>query len=98
MQRKIKAKGLTDGLALSKYLIDNYHVALLPGEDFYYPADYFACRIASVDYDGAYVYQQSLQSLFEGKGEAALDNKFIEKHCPNLKAGCDQIALFLKSL
>ena len=97
-KEKLKIKGLTDGLALSKHLIENFHVALLPGEDFYYPAEHFCCRIASVDYDGAYVYQQSLQSLFEGKGEATLDNIFIEKYCPNLKLGCDEIEIFLKSL
>ncbi|MBT7610435.1 MAG: aminotransferase class I/II-fold pyridoxal phosphate-dependent enzyme [Bacteriovoracaceae bacterium] len=95
---KLKAKGLSDGVKLSQFLIDEYHVALLPGEDFYYPADYYGCRIASVDYDGDYVYQQSLINLFEGKADVDLDHKFIEKNCPNLKKGCDQIEKFLNDL
>lgn len=96
---KMKAKGITDGMKLASHLLDQYSVALLPGEDFYYPVDHFGCRIASVDYDGDKVYQESLRPLFDGKlKDYHLDHSFVEQHCPNLKLGCDQIERFLGDL
>jgi aspartate aminotransferase len=38
---------------LSKRLLEDIGVALLPGSDFYMPDEFLGVRVTSVDYDGA---------------------------------------------
>jgi len=73
------------------YFLNHLGIAVLPSNDFYYPEDFLACRMASVDYEGEKVYQMSLRAK-------KLDFEFVEKNCPNLKSGMDALQGFLKSL
>ena len=99
-KEKLKAKGINNCSELCNFLFDHYRVAVLPGSDFYYPDDYFGCRVASVDYDGEAVYSASLKPYLkvEVKEFDFLDEAFVEKECPRLKEGADRIEKFLKSL
>ena len=73
---------------LSKTLLSEIKVAVLPATDFYLPSDWLCCRVATVDYNGAKIYQESLKSK-------VLTEDFIEKNAPNLKLACDAIQNFL---
>jgi aspartate aminotransferase len=96
---KIVAKGLKTCSELANYLFDQHGVAVLPGEDFYYPEDYFGIRVASVDYDGDEVYSESLLPLLKLKvKQFELGDEFVEKFCPNIKKGADRIEEFIKTL
>lgn len=85
-KEKLKGNNINNDIDLSSYLFDQYQVAVLPGQYFYFPQEKYAVRVASVDYDGNKVYQ------------ASLNNDFIEKYCPRLVTACDRIGIFLKSL
>lgn len=91
MTQAIRKRGIQTSTELCDTLLEDYHVAVLPSKDFYCPEDWLACRVASVDYDGEKVLRAA-QSVSE------LDDSFIEKHCPHLKNGCDEIGRFLKEL
>ncbi|MCP4912511.1 MAG: aminotransferase class I/II-fold pyridoxal phosphate-dependent enzyme [Oligoflexia bacterium] len=87
---KLKAKGITTSAQLCDYIYDNYKVAMLPGSDFYMDEDYLGCRVASVDYEG--------ETVLENITDAQVDDAFLEKYCPQLKYGCDQLEQFLSTL
>ena len=70
-------------------LLEIAKVAVLPGSDFYCPPEWLTCRVASVDYDGANAYK----ALEMGE---KLDDFFIERYCPNIAKGCNQIQSFLR--
>lgn len=83
--------GIHDSQAFADICLEKAQVAMLPGSDFYMPKNRICCRVASVDYDGGYVYEKSL-------GENELNDAFVEKYCPNLKDGLDSLEKFLNSL
>lgn len=87
-REKLKNRGIIDSPTLSQVLLSEKKVVTLPASDFYCHRDHLALRIATVDYDGDAVYKASLTY---GK---ALDDQFIEDHCPYLKQGADRIADF----
>lgn len=89
--RPLKRLGISTSSHLCDYFLDELRVAALPSSDFFFPDDYLACRMATVDYDGEAVLQAS------GKLDK-LDDEFVEKNCPNLKKGMDQLEKFLKEL
>lgn len=97
-REKLALKGIKNSIQLAQYLFEQFKVAVLPGDDFYYNNEFLGVRVASVDYDGAKVYDASLAPLLKEGGKAGLDKQFVEEHCPNLKEGCDRLANFLKSL
>lgn len=84
-------KGVATSKQLADVILNEAGVALLPGSDFYMPDQSLTTRIATVDYSGEEVYAKALECK-------QLDFNFIEKNCPNLKAGCDAIAKFVTSL
>jgi len=52
-KEKLSSHGITTSEKLSRRLLEETGVALLPGSDFYMPNDFLVVRVASVDYDGA---------------------------------------------
>lgn len=98
-KEKLASIGINSCKTLATELLDKAGVALLPGSDFYYPEEALGCRVATVDYDGDWVYQKSLEPLHNPHvSQHPLDQNFVEKHCPNLKWGADQIQAFLEAL
>lgn len=87
----LAAEGISTDGELAHRLFDRHGVAVLPGSDFYHPAEALAVRLAAVDYDGRRVLEASL-------GERELGGAFVEGACPNLARGCDRIQGFLESL
>ena len=55
---KLTSRGIKTSEELSKRLLEETGVALLPGKDFYLPENFFGVRVASVDYDGTQVMQE----------------------------------------
>lgn len=88
---KLAAKNLNGSHKLCSYLLEHHNLACLPSCDFYYTDDYLGVRIATVDYDGAQVFQNSLQYQ-------VLDSNFVEQECPNLPLGVQRIEQFLSDL
>lgn len=88
MKDWLKSKNILDSPDLSDALLEDIKVVTLPAYDFYCHKDYLALRIATVDYDGAKVYQASL------KYPRQLDDQFIKDNCPRLKEGMDRIQKF----
>ena len=98
-KEKLASRGIKGCKTLATELLDKAGVALLPGSDFYYPEEAMGCLVATVDYDGDWVYQKSLEPLHNPLvNQHPLDQKFVEEHCPNLKWGADQIQAFLEAL
>ena len=88
---KLRKHGLYTGLSLSKRVLDEAGVALLPGSDFYFMATNLGARIASVDFDGAKVYEAWPDRPDD-------HDQVVEELFPNLKMGCDRLAGFLNHL
>ncbi|MDG5813941.1 aminotransferase class I/II-fold pyridoxal phosphate-dependent enzyme [Chitinispirillales bacterium ANBcel5] len=88
---KLKRSGIVTGPQLSRHLLENIHVAILPASDFYLPATHLGVRMASVDYDGAAV-------LRNWPGADNFSDQHIDKFFPNLKKGADVLQQFLESL
>ena len=86
----LKAKGLTTSRELGLHLINNFGVAMLPGEDFLHPGDAYAFRVATVDYDGS----RALSMLERGESVDALENECFG----NMAAGCEALGEFIKTL
>lgn len=60
---KINQLGLHTSQDLADYLLEKYHVALLPASDFYFDTDELFFRLAFVDFDGQLVLKQNTISL-----------------------------------
>jgi aspartate/methionine/tyrosine aminotransferase len=82
---------------LSKKLLDTYGVATLPAGAFYCSNEMLACRVATVDYDGARVYEAFERARKLDK-DFVLGKDFVEEHCPQLKLGVERIRQFLLDL
>ena len=86
----LNSRGIYSRKKLCQELLEEAHVALLPGSNFYMSENFFAVRAASVDYDGTKVLKD-----FPKNG------KFTEEVClklfPNLSKACDNINTFLKN-
>lgn len=88
---KLMKRGVDCIEVLSKVLLKESNIAILPGTDFYMDEDSLTARVATVDYDGRKV----LEELEKGQ---RLDLSFVEAYCPQLKEGCDALELFLERL
>ncbi|MDP7319780.1 MAG: aminotransferase class I/II-fold pyridoxal phosphate-dependent enzyme [Bacteriovoracaceae bacterium] len=90
-KKELSKLGIKTSLDLCNYLLENYQIAVLPGEDFYYPKESLTARAAFVDYDGAKVLEAAKQSK-------QIDKYFVEENCLQIKNGLDQLEQFLHSL
>ena len=85
---KLFSLGINTSTELSKRLLAEIGVALLPGSDFYMPDDFFAVRVASVDYDGT-----QLMSDFPESGE--LTPEMYGLLFPRLLDACERLEKWL---
>lgn len=80
--------GVADASALAARLLEECAVASLPASCFGVPDQSLALRVATVDYDGAAAYRAA-------SAVDALDDAWVEAHCPQLPKGCDAVAEWL---
>ena len=78
-KEQLLMRSIKDSMTLCERILEEAGVALLPAQDFGLPADYYACRLASVDYDG--------EMLIESKKIGASDAELVEL-APNVTKGC----------
>jgi len=85
----LTSRGINNSEELSKRLLEEIGVALLPGSDFYMPDDFMGVRVASVDYDGAQLMQDFPQS---GKASPEMYTSLF----PRLADACERLENWLK--
>ena len=90
-REQFKSKNILTSQQLCDYLLENVQIALLPGDDFYYPEESLTTRLAFVDYDGESVLKAAQNS-------SAIDHHFVETNCPHMKEGLDKLENFIQSL
>ncbi|MCB0420475.1 MAG: aminotransferase class I/II-fold pyridoxal phosphate-dependent enzyme [Bdellovibrionales bacterium] len=83
--------GIETSEKLCQFLLEKYHVALLPGSDFYMPAHSLSARLSPVDYDGSLAINEYLNG-----GE--LNTEFVQKWAPHVFLGCEALVQFTKDL
>lgn len=88
LAEKLRAKNINSGKHLCDYLLEHHHIALLPGEDFYF--DEYSVRLAFVDYDG--------RAVIEAAQNQEVDRDFVLSNIPQSKAGLDELEKFIKDL
>ena len=86
---KLKSRGIHSSTELTKSILNEAGVALLPGSDFYLPDDFFGVRVASVDYDGE-------QLLKDFTASSRLNNELKSRLFPKLSDACERIKMWLK--
>ncbi|MCD6197343.1 MAG: hypothetical protein J7K15_02050 [Deltaproteobacteria bacterium] len=81
--------GILTGPNLCDTVLERAHVAILPGSDFYLPANNLGVRIASVDYKGEEILNvwTGPQDMTQGK---------ISELFPRLVGGCDSLEHLLR--
>jgi len=89
-RESFRARGIITGKDICETILEEAHVAILPGSDFYFPATNLGARVASVDYDGGYV-------LEKWAGDPASEEE-TRKLFPNLVDGSDALEKLLKAL
>ncbi|HBI14052.1 MAG TPA: aminotransferase class I/II [Desulfobulbaceae bacterium] len=88
---RLRKKGILTGQRLCDELLQQVHVAVLPGVDFYLAATALGVRVAPVDYDGA----AALQSW---PGSAAMTDELAGQLFPRIIAGCHRLEDYLLTL
>lgn len=76
---------------LANYLLEKYHVAMLPGSDFGFQEEDLFFRIAFVDFEG-------VQVMNAYKEQGVIDETFIVQYCPSIYKGIQYIQAFIKDL
>jgi hypothetical protein len=76
---------------LCDVLLNQAHVAVLPGSDFYLAATELGIRVAGVDYDGA-------AALQAWPSENQVSEELAGRLFPRLIGGCDRLEEFLSGL
>lgn len=89
----LQARGIHSAAALTRALLDEAGVALLPAEDFTGAAQSYACRLAAVDFDGDAVYQS-----YKKSGDTDLPAAYAEKMLPQIISGCDRLRTWLEKI
>lgn len=84
---KLGIKKVSD---LSFHLFKNHNLATLPGVSFYTPEDYFALRLAHVDYEGS--------EVLKAAETESLNQTFIENHCKNLVKSVERFKEFIETI
>lgn len=88
---RLRKKGILTGQRLCDELLQQVHVAVLPGVDFYLAATALGVRVAPVDYDGA----AALQSW---PGSAAMTDELAGQLFSRIIAGCHRLEDYLLTL
>ena len=87
----LHGKGILTGRRLCDVLLEQAHVAVLPGSDFYLSATELGVRVAGVDYDGA-------AALDAWPGFSQMRDELAGQLFPHLIGGCDRLEEFLAGL
>lgn len=87
----IHKKGMITGIGICNHLLEHFHVAMLPGADFYMPATNFGCRVAAVDFNGEKVLQA-------WAGPDSMDEQKTKQLFPNIVEGCNRLENFISTL
>ena len=87
----LNAAGIKTSKDLADTLLSNYGLASLPGTAFGAEPDVLTLRLSGCDYDGA----AALKAYQSGE---ALDDTFIVKHAPRVKAATETFAQFLADI
>ncbi|NCS90127.1 MAG: aspartate aminotransferase [Ignavibacteria bacterium CG2_30_36_16] len=87
LREKLVEKGVTGSQSLSRVLLEETGVAILPGEVFGRPPEELTARIAYVDFDG--VRAHSAAENLNSQGE--IDENFIYNYCGNTIEAIDRI-------
>ena len=90
-RRELEKQKILTGTRLTRILLEEEKVALLPGSAFYFPAGNLGVRVASVDFDGGYV-------LENWPGEENLRESDNSRFFPNLVGGCNKLESYLRKL
>lgn len=91
---RLAARGVTQGAALCKALLDETGVAILPGVAFGRSRQELTARLAFVDFDGAAALAASQQTPLESD----LPPQVIDRCCGQVLRGAEQIAEWLARL
>lgn len=83
--------GIKTSKDLSEYLLKNYGLASLPGTAFGAAPEVLTLRLSGCDYDGA----AALKAYQDGE---ALNEAFIAKNAPRVKAAVEAFGQFLKDV
>ena len=85
----LSSRGISSSQELSKRILEETGVVLLPGADFYMPDDFLGVRVASVDYDGAQLMQN-----FPPSGKASPE--MYTSLFPKLADACERLEKWLQ--
>lgn len=87
----MNAAGIKTSKDLANHLLTNYGLAALPGSAFGADPEVLSLRLSGCDYDGA-------AALAAYQGGEALDDAFIAKNAPRVKAAAETFAQFISDL
>jgi aspartate aminotransferase len=88
----LRKKGITTSDELTKILLEDTGVAILPGSAFGRPPDELTARIAYVDFDGA----KALAAVEALPPHKQVDDSFLQAHCSHLLEGVTQLCDWTK--
>lgn len=83
--------GISTSSQLANYLLEKYHVAMLPGSDFGFQEDDLFFRIAFVDFNGVQVMEAY-------KAQGVIDAEFIAQYCPSIYKGVQMVQQFINDV
>lgn len=90
-REQLGKKGIETSSKLARYILENYHVASLPGSEFGMPAKDLCLRLATVDYNG----EVALDTFLKDRASALQDsNRFVSIVAPSVVEACDQLQQF----
>ena len=90
-----KAKIYTSQKLSESLMVHPYHTAIVGGDSLVLERTDFSARIAYVDYDGAKVYQNYLDSKPKSSAEKT---EFVKKSAPKIVAGIEMIKRFFEDV
>lgn len=88
----LSQKGIRTDTDLCTTMLEEQHLAMLPGSAFGMSQHHLAARIATVDYDGAAVLEAFRR---DRPASEADEHAFIESNCPNLPEGLRRVRRYL---
>ncbi len=90
---KLNQRGIFTSTDFCNTILKETGVALLPGEAFGHPKDYFTARLSYIDFNG-----ESLLNRLNEDPNLNIDDSFIKNHCPKIVLATNKIETWLLSL
>ena len=94
LRERLARRGIEGGAELCDRLLEEAHVAILPGVAFARPRGELTARLAYVDFEGA----QALRASEETSPDGDLPGDFARRWCERVPAGAEHIAQWARSL